>query len=217
MNEDTISTPFLYLYSKPATCRGLHVPQLFRHMKKLKLWLLSLVTVMSATALTACGGDDDEPGNPNVPDKPTVTDKDPEGTIIANMLCDDTRIILEGPQGREYYTFWLTIGNDLNWCDDNHGHRDIADVGAVNNISAITTIPESGWGEPAVQPGHGYIVRVRGWGDQWDGSQYIRHYSYEYHRIYVTKYLTSAGGSTIIGATVKYQPNWKTSEDFIWQ
>lgn len=187
-------------------------------MKKLKFWLLSLVTVMSATALTACGGDDDEPENPDIPDQPTVTEKDPEGTIISNMLCGSSsssatsiRFCVPEDANRRGYGTDVYIGNDLNWFTTWSEVRraSVADVGEVKNISAITTVPESGWGTPAVQPGHGYIVRVLC--QYREGDEYS--YAYEYHRIYVTQYLTSAVGG-INGATIKYQPNWKTGPRF---
>lgn len=170
---------------------------------------------MTALSFTACGGDDDEPANPNKPDQPTTTEKDPEGTILANMMCgtnrDNATIISIEPDtqdGFNTYEVGLYLLYDMNWNFSYYGSTPaIVDCGQVKNIAAINVIPESGWGKPAVQPGHGYIMRQLQ--DKYQDNIYI--YRYVYTRIYVTQYLTSTTGE-IIGATIKYQPGWQVSD-----
>lgn len=73
----------------------------------------------------------------------------------------------------------------------------ISKFGNVSGISAITSVPSSGWvKEIAVNPGSGYVVRYRG-----------RGFNYTYARIYVKSWITNTLGE-IIGATVIYQDKW---------
>ncbi|MBO4307887.1 MAG: hypothetical protein J5848_06215 [Bacteroidales bacterium] len=79
---------------------------------------------------------------------------------------------------------------------------DIARVGTVAGMSAITSIPTSGWVKQiAVNPGTGYIIRYKSQG-----------FGYTYARLYVKEWLVSTGGG-IIGATVVYQDKWGQGSD----
>lgn len=61
-------------------------------------------------------------------------------------------------------------------------------IGKTNGLAAVTTIPQSGWGEEvAALPGYGCVAEYNG----------------VYCRIYVVDYIRSAG--EIIGVVVKYQ------------
>ena len=74
---------------------------------------------------------------------------------------------------------------------------DIARVGSVANMSAINTIPTSGWvNQIAVNPGMGYIIRYGGNG-----------FGYTYARLFVKEWLVNTNGG-IIGATLVYQDKW---------
>lgn len=167
-----------------------------------------------AVSFTACGDDDkhsDEPPvGPTAPDQPTNTENDPEGTILMNMICGETtlRISPERPAGWNGDSFSLKIARDMNWSYEGWWCDGIVDCGKVRNISAITSVPESGWGSPAVQEGHGYIARAY---MTKVGNGNGRRYSYI--SIYVTKLITTEGGS-IQGATIKYQPDWLLGEPF---
>jgi len=86
--------------------------------------------------------------------------------------------------------FYFESGND-------YAERSISKFGNVTSISAITSMPSSGWVNTiAVNPGSGYVVRYRGNG-----------FNYTYVRIYVKCLITNTLGE-IIGATVVYQDNW---------
>lgn len=79
---------------------------------------------------------------------------------------------------------------------------DIARVGTVAGMSAITSIPTSGWvGQIAVNPGTGYVIRYKGQG-----------FGYIYARLYVKDWIVSTDGG-IIGATVVYQDKWGQGSD----
>lgn len=77
----------------------------------------------------------------------------------------------------------------------------IASVGAVSNMSAITSIPSSGWVKQiAVNPGTGYVIRYKGHG-----------FGYTYARLYVKDWIVNTSGG-IIGATIVYQDKWGEEE-----
>lgn len=95
----------------------------------------------------------------------------------------------------------LIMGANNNFRIVNNGFSpfdaSISKFGNVSGISAITSVPSSGWvKEIAVNPGSGYVVRYRGYG-----------FNYTYARIYVKSWITNTLGE-IIGATVIYQDKW---------
>ena len=93
--------------------------------------------------------------------------------------------------------------NDANNFDAYEG--EIVCVGKVSGIGSIKKVPQSGWSDKcAVQPGYGYVLRVKGY--RWNDNS--REYSdYRYVRIYVVDYMEGTSGG-IIGATIKYQAPW---------
>ena len=96
--------------------------------------------------------------------------------------------------------FYLALSSSNNfYLRDNNGNLtyDIARVGNVAGMSAINSIPSSGWvKQVAVSPGTGYIIRYC-YGNG----------IYTYARLFVKDWITSTGGG-IIGATVIYQDNF---------
>lgn len=80
---------------------------------------------------------------------------------------------------------------------------EIACVGSVQGLGAVTAKPAGGWNNIcAVEAGKGYVVRYR----------HTKNYTtsalpYHYARLYVTSLLESTSGG-IIGAKVKYQAPW---------
>lgn len=93
------------------------------------------------------------------------------------------------------YKCHLTVSETNNFYVYN---GEIASVGSVSSLSRIKKIPESGWvSEIAVQPGWGYVVRVKAQ----DGD-------YHYARVYVEDWIAGVGGG-IIGAVLWYEDNWK--------
>lgn len=172
----------------------------------------SILVAMAGVGLTACG-DDDEPTN-------TVSEKDPQGTIVVNMLSGSSRnATLVNICGTNDYYDEIYVDEGMNF--HAYSRAEIVSVGKVNGLSKVTTIPSSGWSEKvAVVPGNGYVARV-GY-DQFYNEVTNRweYRSYHYGRIYVVDYLTTGGSSTggsstgvatyttYTGATVKYQPSF---------
>ena len=94
---------------------------------------------------------------------------------------------------------------------------DISSVGPVNDLGDIKKIPEGGWSRvTAVQPGYGYVVRVKQDyvllppSDD-DLLTYYFKKICRYARIYVVDWDVSTTGE-ILGATIRYQDNWKIED-----
>ncbi len=78
---------------------------------------------------------------------------------------------------------------------------EVADLGEVNGLGSVTSVPSSGWTNSlAVQPGHGYVCRYRHAYDYPAATEL----PYQYARFYVENYIESTTGA-VIGAKVKYQ------------
>lgn len=109
--------------------------------------------------------------------------------LDASMNFNTTSILAQDPNIAQYFAI-----------SDNLGGQ-IADVGAVAGLGAVTTIPSSGWASSvAALVGHGYVVRFRAAYDFPAATEL----PYMYARVYVDSYLNSAS-RTVIGARVKYQ------------
>lgn len=121
-----------------------------------------------------------------------------------------------------YFTKWdsvlhscvlqMTIYPDNNFYIRNDHDSDllhtgeIVCVGNVKNIRKINHIPQSGWTDIiAVQPGKGYIIRNM---SREDNEFYEFLPFCRYARVYVEDWIISTSGG-IIGATIRYQDNWK--------
>lgn len=165
----------------------------------------SILVAMAGVSLTACG-DDDEPTN-------TVSEKDPQGTIVVNMLSGSSRnATLVDICGTNDYYDEIYVDEGMNF--HAYSRAEIVSVGKVNGLSKVTTIPSSGWSEKvAVVPGNGYVARVKK--SEWLGPEQGYVEKNYYGRIYVVDYLTTGGLSTDVatytthtGATVKYQSNF---------
>lgn len=145
----------------------------------LSMLAVMMVSVMSIS-LVSCGGDDDGDGYETTP---TVSDKDPDGTISLNMN-----------NGARDNWYDIGIGSKIHIDAANNFVGDYSDVkfvslGKVSGLSKITSIPTTGWSKSAaVVPGNGYVAR----------------YGSTYARIYVVSYSLNVA-EEIIGATIKYQ------------
>ena len=74
----------------------------------------------------------------------------------------------------------------------------IVSVGQVSGLSKVTNIPSSGWSpQSRVKEGNGYVIR----GKAKDGT-------YRYARVYVIDLMTGASSGGVIGATIRYEPDW---------
>lgn len=88
---------------------------------------------------------------------------------------------------------WMLISNGMG--------GEMADLGEVEGLGAVTTVPSSGWSNSlAVQKGHGYVCRFRYAYDYPAATELPFHYA----RFYVEDLTVGTNGG-IIGARVKYQ------------
>ena len=161
--------------------------------KKNLFW--SLLTILFASvfsvSLVSCGDDDDDNSNES-----TITENDPEGTILMNLVNNDDDIVID--EEWPYMHVGMTPQNNI---DTWYYNAQIVSVGKVKGLSAITKIPESGWAERcAATAGCGYVIR------QSKVSAYdtSRTDGYKYCRVYLVDFITSTSGG-IMGATIKYQ------------
>ena len=150
-----------------------------------------LALALSCFSISSCGSDDDDDnGNPK---ESTITDNDPEGTILLNLVNNDDDIMIE--DNYPYMYVGMTPQNNIDtWYYD----AEIVSIGKVKGLSAIKKIPESGWAErcAAIQ-GNGYIIRQKKINNGMISG-------YKYCRIYLVDFITSTSGG-IMGATIKYQ------------
>jgi len=157
--------------------------------------------------------------------------EDPAGTIEANVRNDDRWSFATISLGRYTYTYTygdgptegpLEVGLDIDGSNnfflrydggqgDEMKEKFIANVGSVDGLAYVETIPTSGWSARlAVKPGCGYVIRYRGSENQ--RLYYTMDASLErYARFYVVEWVTSTAGG-IIGARVKFEPEWTPSK-----
>lgn len=151
--------------------------------------------------------------------------EDPAGAIEAFVRNDDRWSFATISLGQYSYTYNgnpsegpLEVGLDIDGSnnfflryDGGQGgempERFIANVGSVDGLGYVETVPTSGWAARlAVQPGCGYVIRYRGSENQ--RNYYTMDASLErYARFYVVEWVTSTAGG-IIGAKVRFQPEW---------
>ena len=161
--------------------------------KKNLLWSLLIILFASifSVSLASCGDDDDD--NPN---ESTITDNDPEGTILMNLVNNDDDICID--EEWPYMYVGMTPQNNI---DTWYQSAQIVSVGKVNGLSAIKKIPSSGWAERcAATPGSGYVIRQL----KRHPNDYSRTEGYKYCRVYLVDFITSTSGG-IMGAKIKYQ------------
>lgn len=174
-------------------------------MKKFKKFTLKSFMVMAVAAsffaFASCT--DDENGGSG---SGGFSANDPEGTVIVNMLFEETTLVLIdfGPHQGEAAR--VKLDNAANFCRYSGNPVEIVNVGNVAGIGAITEndIERSGYSTKCVAMlGHGYIFRV----PPYDSSP---NYTYlGYVRLYVDNWIKNSSGG-IIGAVIKYQDNWIT-------
>lgn len=197
-------------------------------MKKyfLESLLTMIMVVFVGMSFTSCGDEDDE-----LEKTENLSAQDPAGTVVVNLQNDDNAIyihtgeytytyvgggVMDGQTGTTSSSFDLGMNSSNNFYVNG---TEIISIGLVNGLGSVNKIPETGWSsQVAVVPGTGYIVRCRVAtkyeyeGVRYSGPYYNPRYdSYCYSRIYVVDYMTNTGGG-IMGATIKYQGDWKTPD-----
>lgn len=146
--------------------------------------------ILTALAFAACSNDDPDSGKPI---KPDANVPDPMGTITLSMRNDD-ETSLDG----------LYISDDDNF---HGGSFVLADIGSVNGLGNVSSIPTVGWAEKvAVTPGHGYVAAKYSWTSE-------ETYNVTFYRLYVIDYNIGAMSGGIIGANVKYQRPFNGVDD----
>ena len=93
------------------------------------LWSLLIILFASifSVTLVSCGNDDDD--NPN---ESTITENDPEGTILMNLVNNDDDICID--EEWPYMYVGMTPQNNI---DTWYQSAQIVSVGKVNGLSAI--------------------------------------------------------------------------------
>ena len=168
-------------------------------MKKKTNFVLALLIAVLATGFTSCGSDDHNM-NEELQRTETISSKDPEGTIVLNMVS---------AAKDNYYDFGGTNVHvdEANNLEGYNSNAQFVALGKVNGLSDVTKIPTTGWARRvAVVPGTGYVMRYL------SGNREII-----FTRIFVVSYLETAssvgseyGVSGISvgsnsGAVIKYQ------------
>ena len=154
-------------------------------MKLLKSFFLTL------SAIVAFSCTSDEPNNPNngeiiSPDTPVP---DPTGTVLLSMRDQNN--------GGTELDEIIIVNENFN---GEYGYTSFVDLGPVNGLGNVTTIPKEGWASQVkVVPGHGYVAYTHGYVRKYYGPSDPQCY-----RIYVVDYIYSTSGG-IIGADIKYQ------------
>lgn len=126
----------------------------------------------------------------------SVTAEDSYGSLAARLLID----------GQDNFCFYAGQWNG----------GEISSMGPVDDLGGVKKIPEGGWSKKsAVQPGYGYVVRLKQdekTSTSTDGQLTINTKKIcRYARIYVVDWDVSTTGG-IIGATIRYQDNWKIED-----
>lgn len=154
-------------------------------MKLLKFLFLALCAVVTFSCTS------DEPSDPDSGQEISPDEKvpDPTGTVLLSMRDKNNGD---------------TALDEIGIANENfHGsYTSFVDLGPVNGLGNVTTIPKEGWASQVkVIPGHGYVAYTRGW-------EYYGPYAPECYRIYVVDYIYSISGG-IIGADIKYQKTFR--------
>lgn len=189
-------------------------------MKFKDFFKIFFIAFLACVALTACGGDDDEPDDPN---KGNGTEQ--TGNYIATtqvktaevgkiVIYEDYNIKYElqigngqllllgytrinGSWEKLYYHYWNVYGVDFKYYD--YSGYAIMSVGKVNGLSDITkkTIIPEPYGSmylfPEIQPYYGYAAKFK---TEAGETKYLR--------IYIKDYKLNEDGS-LKNITVQYQ------------
>lgn len=189
-------------------------------MKFKDFFKIFFIAFLACVALTACGGDDDEPDDPN---KGNGTEQ--TGNYIATtqvktaevgkiVIYEDYNIKYElqigngqllllgytrinGSWEKLYYHYWNVYGDDFKYYD--YSGYAIMSVGKVNGLSDITkkTIIPEPYGSmylfPEIQPYYGYAAKFK---TEAGETKYLR--------IYIKDYKLNEDGS-LKNITVQYQ------------
>lgn len=143
---------------------------------------------------SSCSKDDDATNdNSGEVINPDKNLPDPTGTVTLNIMVGDDK-----NNKVTINNFGIiSINSAYNFVGENS--CSFVSLGKMKGLGNITTIPQDGWNSSiAVNPGDGYVARVR----SYDG--YYDYTSYDYARLYVINEIAGTSGG-VIGYTIKCQ------------
>ena len=186
-------------------------------MKRMNLFMMAMMVVVMLVGFVSCNKEH------------LGKKEDPAGAIEAFVRNDDRWSFATISLGHYTYTYRdeagegeLEVGLDIDGSnnfflryDGGQGgemqEKFLVNVGKVDGLGYIETVPASGWAARlAVQPGCGYIIRYRG-SENRRANYTIDPTLERYARFYVIEWMTSTTGG-IIGAKVRFQPEWTPSK-----
>lgn len=166
----------------------------------MKKFILLLFVVFSAMTFTSCTSDEPLDPDNGTPTNPTAPIDDPDGTITLNMRNSNN-----GKTVMESCGIYIENDNFANY--SYQGEIYFSDMGEVNGLGNVSSIPRSGWAKTvAVTKGHGYVFCCVPY--SYLGQDVV------FYRMFVSDYLVDTGGG-IIGAIVKYQKPFKGLDEVI--
>ncbi len=165
-------------------------------MKKFNfLFMKTLVVFSLLCVIPACGDDGKDDKDSNGGNNSGQTVPDPEGTITISMSNNGIKnayVPIERGAGVIFHsqhngTEWVAINISNNFAVQS---GTITNLGIVNGLGSITTIPTSGYSsQTSVELNHGYVIQLE---------------CGIYARLYVVDWIVNTSNG-IIGAKVKYQ------------
>lgn len=164
-------------------------------MTKLFNKYLFLLCIMFGTLIFSSCSKDDDATNDNSGEviNPDKNLPDPTGTVTLNIMVGDDK-----NNKVTINNFGIiSINSAYNFVGENS--CSFVSLGKMKGLGNITTIPQDGWNSSiAVNPGDGYVARVRSY------DAYYNYTSYDYARLYVINEIAGTSGG-VIGYTIKCQ------------
>lgn len=167
-------------------------------MKKTFSILILLLATMTSVALTACGGDDDEPANPDNPNVPSQSDVVKETTSFPGGIGFNA-IWSYGANSDFWLKFDSNNGSQPHVCFDHPSwcvlkNLKIGNYGNVNTLQSITSLskidtwissPWSSYDGPILNEKDGFII---------EGTSSGKLY---YYRLWAKKFTYNASNELI--------------------
>ncbi len=162
-------------------------------------YLFLLCVAFGALFFSSCSKDDDaENDNSGPVINPDKNIPDPKGTVTLNIMIGDDenkRVDINGFGTIQINSAYNFVGYDSNYS--------FVSLGKLKGLGNVTAIPQDGWNRSvAVNPGDGYVARLRNYNYNYNNDTYT--YTYTYARLYVASEITGTSGG-VIGYTIKCQ------------
>lgn len=162
-------------------------------------YLFLLCVAFGALFFSSCSKDDDaENDNGGVVINPDKNIPDPKGTVTLNIMIGDDenkRVDINGFGTIQINSAYNFVGYSSDYS--------FVSLGKLKGLGNVTAIPQDGWNRSvAVNPGDGYVARLRNYNYNYNNDTYT--YTYTYARLYVVSEITGTSGG-VIGYTIKCQ------------